>query len=48
MKKIINAMLASMFMLAVVAVPLYTDFVDNPGVIDTSGPQVPTNMGSWE
>jgi hypothetical protein len=49
MRKLINAMLASLFIFAVVAtIPQYTDFIDNPGKAATSGPQVPENMGSWE
>ena len=49
MRKLINAMLASLFIFAVVAtIPQYSDFIDNPGKAATSGPQVPENMGSWE
>jgi len=49
MKKILSAMLASLFMFAVLlAVPAYTDFVDNPGITDTQGAHVPDVMGSWE
>ncbi len=49
MRKLINAMLASLFIFAVLAaIPQYSDFIDNPGKAVTSGPQVPENMGSWE
>ena len=42
MRKLMNAMLASLFIFAVVAtIPQYTDFIDNPGKAATSGPQVP-------
>jgi hypothetical protein len=47
MRKLLNAF-ASLFVLAVVAAaPLYTDYVDNPnpGLVDSSGPQVPDAMG---
>jgi hypothetical protein len=50
MKKLINTILAPFFMLAVVAaVPLYTDYVNNPnpGFTDNTGPQVPEHMSSW-
>ena len=49
MKKLINATLASLFMVAVlVAVPAYTDFIDNPGITDTQSAHVPDVMGSWD
>jgi len=48
MKRLVNSMLASLFVFAVVAAaPLYTDFIDNakPGMVDTQAPQVPDVMG---
>ncbi len=49
MKKLINAILASMFVFAVlVAVPAYTDFIDNPGMADTNGVKLPQAVLSWE
>jgi len=49
MKKILNAMLASLFVFAVLlALPAYTDFVDNPGITDTQSAHVPEPMGSWD
>jgi len=48
MRKLMNAMLASLSIFAVVAaIPRYSDFIDNPGKAATSGPQVPDIMGSW-
>jgi hypothetical protein len=38
-----------MFVFAVlVAVPAYTDFIDNPGIADNHGVNLPDAMGSWE
>ncbi len=49
MRKLKNAILASLFIFAVVAaIPQYSDFIDNPGMADTNGPKVPDIMGSWE
>jgi len=49
MRKILNSMLASLFVFAVLlAVPAYTDFIDNPGITDTQSAHVPDVMGSWE
>jgi len=49
MRKLMNAILASLFIFAVVAaIPQYSDFIDNPGMADTNGPKVPDIMGSWE
>ena len=46
MRKLINAMLASLFIFAVLAaIPQYSDFIDNPGKAVTSGPQVPEIYG---
>ncbi|HYA43905.1 MAG TPA: hypothetical protein VEF34_21610 [Syntrophobacteraceae bacterium] len=48
MKRLVNSILASLFVFAVVAAaPLYTDYIDNanPGVVATQGPQVPDVMG---
>jgi hypothetical protein len=44
----INAVLASIFVFAVLAAtPLYTDFIDNPGItVDAQAPKVPNVMGS--
>jgi hypothetical protein len=50
MKKSMNAMSASLFMLAVLAAaPLYSDYIDNPnpGKVSTQGPRTPDVMGSW-
>ncbi len=49
MRKLLNAILASMFVFAVlVAVPAYTDFIDNPGMADTNGVKLPHAEISWE
>ncbi len=49
MRKLMNALVASLFIFAVVAtIPQYTDFIDNPGMANTNGPKVPDIMGSWE
>ena len=49
MNKLINATLASLFMVAVLAaVPAYTDFIDNPGITDTQSNRTPDVMGSWD
>jgi hypothetical protein len=50
MKKLTNAMLASLFIFAVlVSVPAYTDYVGNPVFVeDAQGPTAPQVMGSWQ
>ena len=48
MRKLMNAILASLFIFAVLAaVPAYTDFIDNPGIADTHGYKLPDVTGSW-
>jgi hypothetical protein len=50
MKRLINVMLASLFIFAVlVSVPAYTDYVGNPVFVEnTQGPAAPNVMGSWQ
>jgi hypothetical protein len=50
MRKLLNSMLASLFVFAVLAAaPLYTDFIDNPnpGAVDVNSLHTPDVMGSW-
>jgi len=47
MKTLMNAMFASLFVLAVlVSVPAYTDFVGNPVFVESQGAVTPDIMGS--